>query len=163
VALRGFDSYKTAWCLKESRGHDYLFPFLQKALRRDDELRNYILHLVNDDQNDSGLVFIGGTEAQLGSSSPAPIECGHLIVTAWDAAQSDPFEKIRVLSSDVRKMVERDLSQAASDGDVEAPLHSRVECGLRCDFFRFLLSAKLEAKADRLRPRSRRRKTRSYA
>ena len=51
-----------------------------------DEIRNYIRHGVSEDQKDPGLVFIGGTEAQLGFSSPAPFGGGHLILTAWDAA-----------------------------------------------------------------------------
>jgi hypothetical protein len=50
-----------------------------------DGVRNYIRHGVPDGENDPGLVFVGGTEAQLGFSSPAPIGGGHLIVTSWDA------------------------------------------------------------------------------
>lgn len=64
-----------------------------------DEVRNYIRHGVPEGQNDPGLVFPGGTEAQLGFASPAPIGGGHLIVTSWDAAYRAIFSHVTIFGA----------------------------------------------------------------
>jgi hypothetical protein len=64
-----------------------------------DEVRNYIRHGVPEGQNDPGLVFVGGTEAQLGFSSPAPLGGGHLIVTSWDAANRAIISQLAIFGA----------------------------------------------------------------
>jgi hypothetical protein len=64
-----------------------------------DEVRNYVRYGVHDGENDPGLVFVGGTEAQLGFSSPAPIGGGHLIVTSWDAGNRAIISRMAIFGA----------------------------------------------------------------
>jgi hypothetical protein len=64
-----------------------------------DEVRDYVRHSVPEGRNDPGVVFAGGTEAQLGFASPAPIGGGHLIVTSWDAVNRAIFSHVTIFGA----------------------------------------------------------------